>query len=296
MPAFGRLIFKAEPELARRSSRLGLARRSRFLLHTALDSLATVFFPAPCRLCGELLTTATRIPVCPLCWGRVRPLELVCACVLCQRPLSPVHQLADREPLCGLCRRGLQDFDRLRSFGGFDGALRDLLHLFKYNRVAPLARPLARLLGVVVHQEPALRQVDAVVPVPLHPRRERTRGYNQAELLARELARELHLELETSALARIRDTASQTGLTPRQRRENVRGAFAVRAASRVAGRRILLIDDVATTGATLNACARTLKRAKAAAVEAVTVARVVEWIPLLAEGAASGDDDAGADA
>ncbi|MFQ5817640.1 MAG: ComF family protein [Terriglobia bacterium] len=251
------------------------------------------------------MTSATRIPVCPGCWGRVRPLELVCACALCQRPLSPAPQLADREPLCGLCRRGLYHFGRLRSFGAFDGALRDLLHLFKYNRVTPLARPLARLLAGGVHQEPALRQVDAVVPVPLHPRRERARGYNQAELLARELARELALPLEPSLLARIRDTASQTGLTPRQRRENVRGAFAVPApsvrtgrpaASQLKGKRILLIDDVATTGATLSACARTLKRAGAAAVAAATVARVVEWTPPLSgEGLARADDDAGAD-
>lgn len=229
--------------------------------------------------------------MCAPCWGRLRPLELLCACALCQRPLSPVHQPrpeasgfgADREPLCGFCRRGLNHFDRLRSFGAFDGVLRDLLHLFKYNGVTPLARPLSRLLELVAHQEPALRQVDVVLPVPLHPRQQRARGYNQAELLARHLARALDLTLADSALARIRDTASQTGLTPRQRRENVRGAFAVAERSALKGKRILLIDDVATTGATLNACARTLKRAGAARVEAATVARVVEWIPALRE-------------
>lgn len=249
-------------------------------------------------MCGELLTTATRIPVCPRCWGQLRPLELPFVCVCCQRRLSAAHQPADRELLCGVCRRGLNEFDRLRSFGAFDGVLRDLLHLFKYNRVAPLARPLAQLLAVVVHQEPALGQVDMVVPVPLYPRRERARGYNQAELLARELAHALDLPIAPSALARIRDTASQTGLTPRQRRENVRGAFAVRklrdGRSQVKGKRILLIDDVATTGATLNACARTLKRAGAARVEAATVARVVEWVASFGEGAAGQDSDGAA--
>jgi ComF family protein len=273
-----------------------LARLGRSVVRTALDSFATILFPAPCRLCGTLLTTASRIPACPGCWGRVRPLELLCACALCQRPLSPASQSADREPLCGLCRRGLNDFDRLRSFGAFDGALRDLLHLFKYDRVTPLARPLAQLLGVAVHNEPALRQVDAIVPVPLHPRRERARGYTQAALLARELARTLGLPLEPSALARIRDTASQTGLTPRQRRDNVRGAFAISTRSQLQGKRILLLDDVATTGATLNACARTLKRAGAVRVEALTLARVVEYKAAVPEEAVPRDEDAGADA
>jgi ComF family protein len=204
--------------------------------------------------------------------------------------------MSEREPLCGLCRRGLYQFDRLRSFGPFDGVLRNLLHLFKYNRVGPLARPLGQLLAVVLHQEPALTAVDVILPVPLYRRRERARGYNQAERLAQELARTFPLPLETSLLVRTRDTASQTGLTPRQRRLNVRGAFAVAARSQVKGKRILLIDDVATTGATLDACARALKRAGAARVEAVTVARVVEWMPALAEAAGAGDADDIADA
>lgn len=173
--------------------------------------------------------------------------------------------------------------------------MRALLHLFKYDRVAPLTRPLAQLLGLVLYQEPALRQVDIIVPVPLYPARERLRGYNQALLLARQLARTFNLPLAAAALIRTRDTASQTGLTPRQRRENVRGAFKVPDSSRIKGKRILLIDDVATTGATLSACARALKRAGAASVQAATVARVVEWVPALGEGV-EGHDTAGADA
>jgi len=208
--------------------------------------------------------------------GRLQPLELICACTLCQRSLSAIYRTSEREPLCGACRRGLNEFDRLRSFGAFDGALRELIHLFKYGGVVPLATPLASLLGIVVHNEPTLAAVDVVVPVPLHPRRQRLRGYNQAEYLARKLANQLALPLDARSFVRIRDTASQTGLTPRQRRENVRGAFAVRARSPFDAKRILLVDDVCTTGATLNACARTLKRAGASEVQAVTLARVVQ--------------------
>ncbi len=178
-----------------------------------------------------------------------------------------------------MCRRGLNQFDRLRSFGAFDGALRELIHLLKYSGVMTLATPLAALLAVVVHNEPELAAVDVVVPVPLHPRRQRARGYNQAECLARKLAELLVLPLDTRSFARRRNTAPQTGLTPRQRRANVRGAFAVRARSQLDAKRILLVDDVCTTGATLNACAQTLKRAGASEVQAITLARVVQWIP-----------------
>ena len=118
--------------------------------------------------------------------------------------------------------------------------------------------------------------MDALVPVPLQGRRRRARGSNQAELLARELGRWTKLPVETRWLKRVKDTPSQTGLTPAQRVENVRGAFATK--NKLDRKRILLIDDVCTTGATLNACARILKRAGAETVQAVTAARVVQEI------------------
>ncbi|HSC77127.1 MAG TPA: ComF family protein, partial [Candidatus Acidoferrales bacterium] len=167
-------------------------------------------------------------------------------------------------------------FERLRSFGAYDAELRQLIVLLKYNRLRPLARPLGGWLAAVVQQNPDLGEVDAIVPVPLYPKRQRARGYNQAELLARELGRWVKRPVEPGALQRIKDTPSQTGLTPAQRVENVRGAFAAR--SKLDLGRILLVDDVCTTGATLNACARVLKRAGAEEVKAVTVARVVQEI------------------
>jgi ComF family protein len=129
---------------------------------------------------------------------------------------------------------------------------------------------------LVARENPALAEVDAIVPVPLYPARARERGFNQAELVARELARWLGRPVESGWLARIKDTLSQTGLTPVQRVENVRGAFEARA--KLDRQRILLLDDVCTTGATLNACARALRRGGAASVQAVTVARVVREI------------------
>lgn len=235
-----------------------------------------MLFAARCRLCDELLTSASRVPVCPSCLGRVRPLELLAACDRCQRSLSLAVSSPDATALCGPCRQGETEFDRLRVFGAYDAELRQLIVLLKYNGLRPLAGPLAGWLALVATQHPALADVDALVPVPLHPRRERQRGYNQAELLARELSRWLKRPVETGWLERVKDTPSQTGLTHAQREENVRGAFAAR--SKLDSRRILLVDDVCTTGATLNACARVLKAAGAETVQALTVARVVKEI------------------
>lgn len=246
------------------------------LVRWVFDSLASVLFAARCRLCQEILTTASRVPICPSCLGRVRPLELLVSCHRCQRPLSLASQSPDTVPLCGPCRQEETDFDRLRAFGAYDGELRQLIVLLKYSRVRSLAGPLGGWLALVVKENPGLADVDALVPVPLYRGRQRARGYNQAELLARELARELGRPVETRWLVRIKDTPSQTGLTPSQREENVRGAFAARA--KLDRKRILLVDDVCTTGATLNACARTLKRAGAGSVQAVTLARVIQEI------------------
>lgn len=205
----------------------------------------------------------------------MRPLELPAFCDRCQRPLSSAIGSAET-PLCGACRMEETDFDRLRSFGAYDAELRALIVLLKYNGVLPLARPLAGWLALAAQTCPALLEVDAIVPVPLYLARRRARGFNQAELLARQLARWTKLRVETRWLARVKDTPSQTGLTPAQRVENVRGAFA--AHTKLDTARILLLDDVCTTGATLNACARALKQAGAKRVNALTVARVVQEI------------------
>jgi len=205
----------------------------------------------------------------------VRPLELVAFCDRCQRPLASA--IGATEPaLCGACRMEENDFDRLRSFGAYDAELRALIVLLKYSGVRPLARPLGSWLALAAQQCPALLEVDAVVPVPLYPARQRARGFNQAELLAREFSRWVKLPAGAGWLARTKDTPSQAGLTPLQRVENVRGAFA--ATRKLDTCRILLLDDVCTTGATLGACARALKQAGAEQVSALTVARVVREI------------------
>lgn len=161
----------------------------------------------------------------------------------------------------------------------YEDALRGLVHLLKYQGVQTAARPLGRKLAETIRRMMSEFPGEFLaVPVPLHRQRRRSRGFNQAELLARTALRELRdarLTLTTRALVRTRFTESQTGFTRQQRRENLRGAFAIGDPAEVKGRNLLLVDDVLTTGATADECARILLRAGAKQVLVATVARAV---------------------
>lgn len=179
---------------------------------------------------------------------------------------------ANRFPLdesgrCALCRLGASGFDEVYTYGSYEGALRSLIHVFKYDRVAPLARPFGELLARALPRD---RSFDLIVPMPLHWRRRWQRGFNQSALLAREIAKRWNVPVRR-AVRRRRATAPQAGLTNAKRRANMRGAF--RATARLDGLRVLLIDDVVTTGATASACARVLKRAGAKSVTVLALAR-----------------------
>jgi len=257
----------------------------RVLRSTAQDtvsSLSTVLLPSPCRLCGEPLEEMTRVPVCSSCWNHL-PAQAGILCHFCGE-LLPHHSSAENsEPHCPACAEAAPPFVQAVAHGVYEGALRELLHLLKYDRMEPIAARLAALIAqhiVAMHDLPAAL---LLVPVPLHRGRRRERGFNQAELLAqgivgalRHLRPEMSLRMSTGVLERRRATESQAGLSPNQRRVNVRGAFFVpegRAQAAVKGRDVLLIDDIYTTGATARACSLALRRAGAASVRVATIAR-----------------------
>ncbi|HVW11060.1 MAG TPA: ComF family protein [Bryobacteraceae bacterium] len=163
----------------------------------------------------------------------------------------------------------MRGFDRAASFGYYEGTLRKLIHLFKYAGMTPLTVRLSRYLESAL---PVDVRYDAVVAVPLHWKRRWRRGFNQAELLAKEISKRRRIPL-VKALRRVRPTATQSGLTSAARRLNITGAFQPKPGMNLRGRRVLLIDDVFTTGATASACASALKRAGAASVSLLTLAR-----------------------
>lgn len=227
-----------------------------------------VFYPRTCAGCGGPVGDEPG----HLCWDCLAGITYVKSpyCSLCG---DPVEGRIDADFVCYQCTSSLPHFDRARSAARYTGALQKVMREFKYRKSLWTRRDLVKLLTACAeaHYDPA--QINAVCFVPLYPARRRDRGYNQAELLARALSRHLRKPLLKRCLARIRPTPSQTNLTARARASNVEGAFRARWRRRLKGRRVLLVDDVMTTGATVSECARTLKEGGAAAVYVVTVAR-----------------------
>ncbi len=185
---------------------------------------------------------------------------------------------------CVHCRDHEPAFDRALSYGEYKGSLRGLIHLLKYENVTPAAAPLGEVLAQTISELlPASKHaVPLIVPVPLHQGRRRSRGFNQAELIARAAVRRSpdKFEVSTSLLVRHRETISQVGLSREERIENMRDAFRVIDRHRLQGRAVILVDDVMTTGTTLSECARVLKSAGAERVWAATVARAFQGADL----------------
>jgi ComF family protein len=206
--------------------------------------------------------------VCRACLRLPLPLAAEYFCVSCRTPFANSFPL-DASGRCALCRSNLQGFDAAYSFGTYEGALRELIHLFKYDRIRTLAGSLADHLVAAYPRE---ERFDAVVPMPLHWFRRWRRGFNQSALLAGEIGRRCGVPV-VKAVRRVRATPSQAGHSNTRRRANVRGAFAPARAGSVKGLRVLLVDDVMTTGATASSCARALKRAGASYVAVLTLAR-----------------------
>jgi len=259
------------------------------LVSASADAVVSVFLPAGCRLCERLLLHARRLPICQDCLDSFERIgENICEC--CGLPLESWTWTGDAgaEPdgsgtsLCGACRLGTFRFDRARSVFRYDDGVVRAVVMLKFEDVEPLADWFAERLAEAVRQS-GMAEADIVVPVPLHKLRQRERGFNQAELLSRRLARRLKLRHQGVLLVRKKPRPDKHLLTERERWETVRGAFATQAGSLIDKKRVLLVDDVMTTGATLDACAKALRDAGAAEVGCVTVARAVLRNPRKAE-------------
>lgn len=242
------------------------------------QGLFAALFPSDCRLCGEPLENISRLPVCSNCLLAIAPISGV-TCDVCAERLPGLRQSLGSQ-LCSACQEAQPAFSKAAAYGAYDGELRELIHLLKYEQVVPAAAVLGRMLAEAIEKLEIAESV-LVGPVPLHLSKRRQRGFNQAELIARAALKASRnafpdAELTTNLLERTRPTASQIGLTLPQRAENMRGAFRVAHLSRVAGRNVLLVDDVLITGTTASECARILRKAGAANVWVATVARTVK--------------------
>lgn len=226
-----------------------------------------LLLPPACLLCGcRLPAGVPAAEFCPACRaGLPQPAPARCpVCAVAHQCLTPsLHH-------CESCLREPPPFTRVHAVGPYAGTLQEAIQRFKYRGQTPLERPLGMLLGKAVMLESDSRP-DLVVPVPLYRDRLRARGYNQALQLARQVSRRLAVPVAPTLLCRVRDTAAQQGLNAVARKNNLRGAFVVTAA--LTGQRLLLVDDVLTTGATARECARALRDAGAASVEVAVLGR-----------------------
>ena len=240
-------------------------------LSAACDALTSVFLPGSCRLCDTPLLHSSRVPICPDCLASFRRIpESICS--RCGLPLEAMDRVDGEKAVCAACRMERFAFDAARSFGVYEKTLVRAMLLLKFERIEPLGGWFAAELARLVEQHPQELTADVVVPVPLHRVRLKERGYNQAEMVSRPLARGLGLP-HRNLLTRVKPRPNKHILTLRERWESVRGAFATRPGSQVDNVRVLLVDDVMTTGATLDACAKVLRDAGAKAVVGLTVAR-----------------------
>jgi len=252
-------------------------------LSEASDALISVFFPAGCRVCDKLLTTASRVPICGECLGSFVRVPAL-ACEVCGRPLAAFGEAGGQPLLCPMCRDKTYAFERARSFALYEGALVKAILVLKFEQIQPLGDWFAERLREVLDKEKEVLTPDVVVPVPLHRQREKERGYNQAALISKPLAKRLRLPHRAVLLMRTRPRPDKHILSLEERWESVRGAFATRPGSQVDNQRVLLVDDVLTTGATLDACSRALREAGAKSVIGLTVARAVrDPVPSSAE-------------
>lgn len=262
-----------------------LLRMSGWVVRATLDDFVTTFYPTDCRICKKPLLRAGVIPVCDDCEDAVLPQTTTlcnrCGELLDMEGVRYAGQFPREGLLCSRCRMAPPEFERAVAYAVYQDELREMVHLLKYERMAAVAKPLGRLLARAIEtlESDADRQM-LVVAVPLFPSKERERGYNQAVLLADAALSDLNkcrpewiLQPAHGVLRRVKDTRSQFELTPKGRRRNLQGAFAVTDKAILAGREVLLVDDIFTTGATARACAQVLRRGGAEKIWVATVSR-----------------------
>jgi len=239
-------------------------------LRRFLQGLADLVFPPRCMTCGILLAGPGDASFCPACFSLIRFVAPpLCPC--CGIPMAG----AGADHLCGDCLVSRPPYAIARAVACYEAVLLDAIHVFKYKGKITTGEILGKLMADHVYPGFSIADYSLIVPVPLHPKRLRERGFNQAVILAREISKRFSIPLDYLTLRRHVFTEPQVSLGKEQRKANIRGAFAVKNGKKVEGRRIILVDDVYTTGSTVKECAGALMKHGAAEVAVLTLARAV---------------------
>jgi ComF family protein len=240
----------------------------------AVRAVLDFVLPPRCLVCSVSTRGASLPWVCQHCWDAVEYITPP-TCAQCGQPLAaPPEGIGTTTHRCGACILTPPAYDRARAVGLYAGVLRDLIHALKYQRTYGLVQPLGDLLRQHFSLYWSARPPEALVPVPLHRSKLRVREFDQALALARHVSQGVGIPLWADVLIRHRPTLSQVGLRAAERQRNIRGAFTVQRPQYCPGKALLLIDDVYTTGATVQECARLLRQAGATRVDVYTLARV----------------------
>ena len=231
--------------------------------------LADILFPPQCPECGTVLTHDREYPFCPECLSTIS----FTASPLCTSCGLPFTETEGANHLCEDCILSKPPFSIARSLGKYETALLNTIHLFKYHGKISVGENLGGMMAKACYDSLAIENYSLIIPVPLHPKRLRERGFNQSLILARQISKMFSIPLDFIALRRKISTEAQVNLSGRQRMANVRGAFEVADRSRIEGKKILLIDDVYTTGSTAKECSKILMKSGAKEVAVLTLAR-----------------------
>jgi ComF family protein len=240
-------------------------------LKKILTGIADVIFPPRCITCGNLLEQHGPLPFCQLCMAGIHFI----GSPLCSRCGTPFPVTEGEDHLCGDCLMTERPYAVARSVGRYEETLLTAIHLFKYRGKTGIGEVMGKIMADFAAGIWDMKIFERILPVPLHRKRLRERGFNQAVILAREISKRFALPLDFTSFRRDLFTPPQVGLGRKERSANVHGSFTVAHPERIAGRRVLLVDDVYTTGSTLTECARVLIRAKAEAVAVLTLARTI---------------------
>ncbi len=229
-------------------------------------------FPARCRWCGETFDPSQGYYICERCWNEKGSINRP-YCEICGHPLNPEANLPDKIYLCKYCPEKI-NFRKARSIADYDSVVGEAIRLLKYHGKVVMAKRLAELMVDALPNLFLIEDYDLIIPVPIHKKRYIKRGYNQVEVIGRIFSQKVGIPLESQSLMKIKDTPSQTVIGISDRIDNVRGSFGVVDTTKLKGKRILLIDDIMTTGATVNECSKVLtNKGKTSYIDVFTIAR-----------------------
>ena len=242
------------------------------ILRTVKKALGVVLdlaYPSACAACGAPVAGSAALPLCGECMVKAE----FAGDLMCPRCGAGIRRDPEDVTKCPKCYDLQLNFRRAVSLAPYERPLGEVVKALKFRGQRHLARPLAEYLAEVLRRQDFTREIDVIVPVPIHWRRKFSRGFNQSELIARRLGALLSVPVDCRSLRRVRHTKPQTRLSGAERLQNLKGAFKVRRPQNVKGRHVLLLDDVMTTGGTMTECARELRRAGATRIYAAVVAR-----------------------